>query len=161
MSVTIQKESFSDTLCQEILPLAQKCWDEGTALKGENCSYHGKRDVEIEPDFGLYRGLSDAGRLVLITARDSAVLVGYIVAYLYQSPHHKKMLVANGDSIYIEPEFRACTATMIKLLLAELEARKALTIGWAVSQTGPVYDLLCALGFVGDEIIMEKLICAS
>jgi hypothetical protein len=159
-AIAIQKESFSDALCQEILPLAQKCWDEGTALKGETCAYHGQRAIVIEPDFALYGRLAEAGTLVLVTARYSTKLVGYIVGYLYQSPHHKKMLVANGDSIYIEPEYRGHAASMIEVFLADLKARGALTIGWPVSQTGPVYDLLRALGFVGDEIIMEKLICA-
>ena len=157
---TIQKEPFSEALCKEILPLAQKCWDEGTELKGETCSYHEfRKGIVIEPDFDLYRQLAEVGRLVIFSIRDSR-LVGYVVAYVYRSPHHVKLLVANGDSIYIEVEYRSYAAAIIKPLLTELKTMGAVSMGWAVSQNGPMYELLKSLGFVGDEIIMEKLLCA-
>lgn len=159
-SVTIQKESFSDTLCQEILPLAQKCWDEGTEIKGETCSYHEyRRGVQIDPDFASYQRLETARALALFTMRDTA-LVGYIVAYTYRSPHHKKLIVANADSIYVENPYRGHSPVMIGMLLEALKAMGAISVGWAVSKDSPMYELLCALGFVGDEVIMEKLLCA-
>jgi hypothetical protein len=159
--VSIQREAYNESLGQEFLPLAQKCWDEGTALKGENCSYHGHRDIAIDPDYLLYRQLADAGRLLLFTIRDAGILVGYAVSYVFASPHHRKLLVANGDSIYVERGYRAYTPALIEMLLKELKSLGVTNMGWAVSQNGPVYELLCKLGFVADEIIMEKLICVS
>jgi hypothetical protein len=32
-------------------------------------------------------------------------------------------------------------------------------IGWPVHLNGPVYDVLKAKGYVGDDIVMEKRLC--
>lgn len=158
----IQKESYSESLCQEILPLAQKCWEESTQLKGNHCSYHEHRELIIEPDWSLYKRLAELDLLVIFTLRDESLLVGYVIVNIYQSPHHIKLKVANGDTIYVEPKYRGHTAALIRKLLQELEAREVTNMGWAVSKNGPVYTLLSKLGFSVDEVVMEKLItCAS
>lgn len=161
MSVSIQREPYSEALCKEILPLAQKCWEESTALKGENCSYHEYRDLLIEPDWGLYQRLAELGLLVIFTIREEGALVGYVIVNIYQSPHHCKLKVANGDTIYVVPKYRGQTAALIRKLLAELKSMKVTNMGWAVSANGPVYAMLKKFGFAVDEVIMEKLICAS
>lgn len=161
MSVTIQRQEYSDALGQEILPLAQKCWDEGTLLKGESCAYHEFRNVKIEPDFSVYRALSAKGSLIVFTVRDNEVLVGYATAFLYNSPHHCKILTANGDSIYVEPEYRAHASLLMERMINEVKSKGAATMNWMVSPDGPMFEVLSSFGFVGDEIVMEKFIARS
>ena len=159
--ISIQRESYSDGLAKELLPLAQKCWDEGTLAKGESCAFYGKRDVKIEPDYGFYKFIADSGRLILFTIRDSGALVGYAVILVYRSPHHQKLITANGDSIYVEPAYRVNSPVLIEKVLQEVSTTGAVTINWAVSKDGPMYELLSKYGFTADETIMEKLLCVS
>jgi len=160
MTVTIQREPYSDALGHELLPLAQKCWDEGTVLKGENCAYHAFRNVSIEPDFTMYMELAQKNALIIFTVRDDALLVGYVVAMVYYSPHHCKILTANGDSIYVQPEYRTHSVSLVEKVINEVKLTGAKTMNWAVSPNSPMYDLLGSFGFVGDEVVMEKLLCA-
>jgi len=143
-------------LCEEILPLAHKCWQESTAFKGETCAYYGEREFSIEPDIDSYLRLESQGLLVLLTLRDEGILKGYVVSFLYKSIHHRKILCAIGDTIYIDPEYRGHTASLAGRLEKELKEMSVQIIGWPVHFQGPVYDFLKARGYVGDDIVMEK-----
>ena len=158
--ITVQQEPYSEALATELLPLAQKCWDEGTALKGESCAYHEFRDVKIEPDLVTYTALADKGALIVFTIRDDLALVGYAVAMVYFSPHHRKILTANGDSIYVDPPYRVHSVVLLEKIIEAVRATGAKTMNWCVSANGPMYDLLCKYGFGADEVVMEKFLCA-
>src|SRR5215475_4410312 len=105
----IDKETFNAERAAEVIPLAQKCWQESTAFKGETCAYYGERDFDVEPDVETYQQLQDQGKLVLVTLRDKGELKGYVIGFTYRSLHHKKIPCGFGDSMYIEPEFRKHT----------------------------------------------------
>lgn len=154
--INIAREGFSDETFDEVMPLAQKCWDESTTFKGETCAYHGDRDFKIEPSKEGYQQLEKNGCLVLITLRDDGVLKGYIVGFTYYSLHHGKILCGIGDTMYIEPECRFYTRSMAKRFEKEMRAMGAQIIGWPVHINGPVYEVLKVLGYVGDDIVMEK-----
>jgi hypothetical protein len=157
--IIITKETFSREVFDEILPLAQKCWNESTEYKAESCAYYGERDFQIEPDFDSYKRFADNGWLVLVTIRDEADLRGYVVGLLYQSMHHRKILGALGDSAYVEPEYRSYTAVMVEKFENELASLGVAIIGWPVHVNGPVYPLLKSSGYSGDDIVMEKRLC--
>lgn len=156
----IERETFSDALFDELLPLTRKCWDESTAFKGESCAYFGDRDFLIEPDKESYQKLAEQGSLVVVTLRKESVLQGYVVGFLYKALHHKHILCAIGDSIYIEPEHRAHTWAVAKRFEKEVTSMGAKILGWPVHLNGPVYEILKAKGYVGDDIVMEKRLCA-
>jgi hypothetical protein len=158
--VNIDKEPFSMELFNEMLPLAQKCWNESTAFKGESCAYFGDRDFNIEPDAETYKTLHDQGRFVFVTLRDEGQLKGYVVGFTYHALHHKKVLCAIGDSIYIEPDYRAHTWAVAKRFEKEMMELGAKILGWPVHFNGPVYEILKAKGYVGDDIVMERRLCA-
>jgi hypothetical protein len=160
MSVVIERETYSDALGRELLPLAQKCWEESSAEKGERCAFYGHRDIQIEPDFQLYKALSDTDRLILLTVRDGSALVGYAVIIVYVSPHHCKFIAANGDSLYVEPKYRIHSPVLIDKVISEVKRTEAVSLNWGVSPGSPLYEMLLKLGFVGDEVIMEKRLCA-
>jgi hypothetical protein len=158
--INIEKEVFNSELAKEVLPLARKCWAESTAFKGETCAYFGDRDFVIEPDTEAYQKLENQGALVLVTLREEKELKGYVIGFLYNALHHKNILCGVGDSIYIEPDYRAHTWAVAKRFETELAVRGAKILGWPVHLNGPVYEILKAKGYVGDDIVMEKrLIC--
>lgn len=151
----IEAEAFTPELAAEILPLAQKCWNESTTIKGETCAYYGERDFAVEPDTEAYLRLAENGLLVVVTLRNEA-LMGYVMGILYPSLHHKKILCAIGDSIYVEPEHRAYTGVIAARFEDEMRGRGVQIIGWPAHIDGPVYQVLKARHYVGDDIVMEK-----
>lgn len=152
--ITIERELFSAELAAEILPLGQKCWAESTANKKETCAYYGERDFEVEPDVEAYQRSSD--RMVVVTLRDDRILKGYVIGFTYHSMHHKKILCALGDSIYIEPEYRSYTGVLAAKFEQAMKDLDVQIIGWPVHIDGPVYGVLKTRGYVGDDIVMEK-----
>jgi hypothetical protein len=159
--IAIEKEAFSLELLEELIPLGRKCWKESTANKGETCAFYGERDFDIEPDVEQYQRLNEAGVLGIITIRNDGEAVGYLGWVLYRSWHHRKIICANVDSIYVEPEFRSYTAVMIELFEKEMVEIGVGIIGWPTHVNGPIYELLKARGYAGDDLIMEKRPCAS
>ena len=156
MTLTIEREEFTEALYQEILPLGQRCWEESTTNKAEDCAYYGERDFEIEPDTSVYHQAAAQGRLVVVTLRDKGVLVGYVVGFLYRSWHHNRILCANVDSIYIEPAYRSCASVVADRFEKEFVSLGAAIIGWPTHINGPMYSVLKSRGYVGDDIVMEK-----
>jgi hypothetical protein len=159
MTIAVERETFNDELAAQILPLARKCWNESTAFKGESCAYHGERDFVIEPDTGAYQTLQDQGLLVVVTLRDEGELKGYVIGFLYTALHHKGILCGIGDSIYIEPGHRSHTWAVAKRFEKEMTEMGVKILGWPVHFNGPVYEILKAKGYAGDDIVMEKRLC--
>lgn len=160
MNISIDKESFSETLSKEILPLGQKCWRESTEAKAQKCAFYGERDFQIEPDMEQYQKLSDAGALVILTVRDEGEIKGYVSGFTYRALHHKKITGAIGDTIYVEPEYRSYAGVLIDKFLDEMRERKVQIVGWPTTPEGYVYQLLKGRKFVGDDIVMELRLCA-
>lgn len=157
--VKIAKEVFTAELAAEILPLGQKCWEESTKEKGERCAFYGEREFQIEPNTELYQKLSDIGQLVIVTLRDEG-LKGYVIGFTYQAMHHKKIRGGIGDSMYVEPDYRSYIAVMVELFEREMRELGVNIIGWPTQEGGAVYQVLKARGYVGDDIVMEKRLCA-
>lgn len=156
MSVTIESEPFSRELFDELLPLAQKCWKESTAIKADTCAFYGERDFEIEPDFGAYQRLEDA--LAVVTVRNDGTLVGYVLGFSYRALHHKHVLGGIADTMYLEPDYRCYAPVVAEKFEKEMKARGVGIIGWPTHVNGPTYKLLEQMGYVGDDVVMEKRI---
>jgi hypothetical protein len=159
--VTAEKEPFSRELFDEILPLARKCWAESTIIKGETCAYFGEREFAIEPDFDLYNVIASHGNVIIIALRDQGQLVGYVEGFVYRSMHHKNIVAGIGDTIYLEPDYRTYAAVLAEKFEREMASLGAQIIGWPTHTNGPIYQLLKARGYVGDDIVMEKRLCVS
>ena len=152
----IEKEPFTRALYEEILPLGKKCWSESTLHKGKDCAYYGERDFEIEPDISAY----EKGTVVIVTLRDEGALKGYVAGFLYRSWHHKHILCGNVDSMYVEPDYRSYAGVIAERFEKEFKELGAQIIGWPAHINGPVYEILKARGYTGDDIVMEKRLCA-
>lgn len=148
-------------LFAELLPLAQKSWNESTQVKEKTCAFYGERDFDIEPDADQYQLVHDAGTLIILTARTPEQgLVGYLVGVLYRSWHHKTVLCANVDCAYMEPTFRSYMAVLIEHFEKEATERGVKIIAWPTHENGPLHYVLMARGYVGDDLVMEKRLCA-
>jgi len=158
VTIAINQESFSLALAAELMPLAQACWNESTVVKNKTCAFYGEREFAVEPDMELYEHLTSKGSMVAVTLREDAILKGYVIGYTYRSPHHKKIFCGHGDSIYIEPPYRSYAANVAQKFESAMKELKVQAIGWPTHIDGPMYEVLKNLGYVGDDIIMEKRI---
>ena len=159
MSNAIAVEPFSRELYEEILPLARKCWSENTEQKLKTCAFYGDRDFAVEPDYETYQQIDKTRPILILTLRDSAILTGYVVGLLYNSWHHKRIKCIGCDSVYVEPSYRSFAPVLIKRFEKEAAERGVEIIGWPTTQNGPVHELLKAMNYVGDDIVMEKRLC--
>jgi hypothetical protein len=158
--ITVAREAYSDELFEELLPLAQRCWDEGTFEKGMSCAGAVDRQIAIEPDRDVYRQLDSLGRFVMVTLRAAGTLIGYAEGFLYPSPHHKRILCCNVDSAYVEVAYRGHTLALMWRFEAELRALGVHMVGWQVHANGHIHKLLKTRGYSADDLIMEKRLCA-
>ena len=154
--VDVKVETLTPELFAEIVPLGQKCWNESTENKGETCAYYGDRDFDIQPDYSVYERARDNNILVIQTMRHNGSLVGYGVGFLYNSWHHKNILCANIDSVYVEPDFRNYAPSFLKKYEKVYKELGVQIVGWPTHINGPIFKLLTAMGYVGDDIVMEK-----
>ena len=100
---TIQRESSWDCI-EGIKALIEDHWNE-VALH--------KDVVKLEPNWGQYAALEAQNRLVIITAREGELLVGYSVFFLHHHAHYKSCLVASNDVIYLVPGKRGVVGTRL------------------------------------------------
>lgn len=161
VEVTLEREAFNAETFAEMLPLIQKCWDECSIVKSKTCAYHGDRNFAIEPNFEAYMELASKGAIVLLMLRDEGELKGYVIGFSYRSLHHKKVLCGIGDSLYIEPEYRAHIRGMIAKFEDELRNMGVEIIGWPTTLGSHLYELLKARDYIGDDVVMEKRLCVS
>jgi len=93
---TYQREDFY-TVRQEVDELFYKHWLEIAVNKDK---------IKLNPDWGFYETLYEAGYLGIYTVRHNQKLVGYFVVIVKTHPHYKDHLVAINDIIYIDPDYR-------------------------------------------------------
>ena len=114
MNVTLQTESVKDW-AKDAMPLVEKHWQElGLDL-----------DLEIAPDIAKMEMLEQAGIWKVITARQDAKLVGYVLAILSTHLHYRTsppMFIV--DAYYVLPEARRGTGARL-LRFAEHLAKSA------------------------------------
>lgn len=154
--ISIETEAFTEKLHNEIVPLGRKCWEESTVDKADTCAYYGERNFAIDPDYAQYQSIYDMGLMLVVTLRDGEDLKGYIVGFTYRSLHHKHILCGVTDTIYIEPDYRSYAGVITEKFEKEMKSKGAEIIGWPTHINGPMYQILKAMGYVGDDIVMEK-----
>jgi hypothetical protein len=152
-AVTVQRERYSEALCAELLPLLKDNWVRTKSYIGE---------LEINPDFEKYKKLDALDMVTCITARRHGVLVGYAIFFDNFSLHHRTVHTGHGDMIYVKEE-RGLGRVVFDLLEASeahLRAKGVWCHGWFVHKDSAFYRILKSRGYVDDEIVMEKKLCA-
>ena len=65
-----------------------------------------KEHINLEPNWDSYLRLEQQKNLVLITARDKGVLVGYTLFFLTNHMHYKSTRVAINDVLFLHKNYR-------------------------------------------------------
>lgn len=152
----IAAEPFTRELASEIVPLGQQSWDECSEIKKDTCAYHGQRGLAIDPDIDQYLYLADHQSLIAMTLRDGDhVLRGYALMILYKSLHLKSELCGNVDTFYVQPEHRQSMPRLMSKIEEALRERGVSIIGWPVTRTGKLHDILQRRGYIADDVVME------
>jgi hypothetical protein len=153
---TIAIEPFTRELADEIVPLGQQSWDECSEIKKDTCAYHGQRGLAIDPDIDQYLYLDHHQSLIAMTLRDDdKVLRGYALLILYKSLHLKTELCGNVDTFYVQPNFRRSMSRFISEIEEVLRQRGISIIGWPVTMTGKMFEILKRRGYIADDVVME------
>ena len=82
-------------------------------------NYFHKQGCKFDPDYSAYIRGQDAGHYVLVTAKDSGILVGYIVFSVQRHIRYRDTVYAQEDLYYVVPEYRR--QGIAKRLFAEAE----------------------------------------
>lgn len=149
-------EPFTRELSEEIIPLGQQSWDECSEIKKDTCAYHGQRGLPIDPDIDQYLYLQANNSLVAMTLRDDEnVLRGYALLILYKSLHLKTELCGNVDTFFVQPEHRLSMPRFMSKIEDTLRDRGISIVGWPVTRTGKLYEILQRRGYIADDVVME------
>lgn len=152
----IDIEPFTRQLADEIVPLGQQSWDECSEIKKDTCAYHGQRGLAIDPDIDQYLYLAENHSLIALTLRDEDdVLRGYALVILYRSLHLKTELCGNVDTFYVQPDHRLSMQRLMSKIEDTLRERGVSIIGWPVTMTGKLYEILQRRGYIADDVVME------
>jgi hypothetical protein len=147
--ITIQRERYSEALCQELLPLLKDNWVRTESYIGE---------LDVDPAWDKYQRLDALDMVVCFTARLAGLLVGYVIYFTNFSLHHRTVKTAHGDMIYVK-DMTGLGRVVFALLTAaeeDLRARSVMYIGWFVHQDSVIRRILESRGYVADELVMEK-----
>lgn len=154
--MNISVEPFTSDLANEITPLGQQSWDECSEIKKDTCAYHGQRGLAIDPDIDQYLYLAEHDSLVAMTLRDDEnVLRGYALLILYRSLHLKSELCGNVDTFYVQPDYRRSMPRFMSHIEDAFRDRGISIIGWPVTMTGNLYEILKRRGYIADDVVME------
>lgn len=155
-AMKISVEALTAALAEEIIPLGQESWDECSEIKKDTCAYHGQRGLRIDPDIETFMSIAANDRLVSMTLRDEdGILRGYALMIVYRSLHLKTELCGNVDTFYVQPKFRRGMSRFMSAIEDVLRNRGVSIIGWPVTRTGKLYDILRNRGYIADDVVME------
>lgn len=71
-----------------------------------------KDELELDPDYDLYKLGQETGILKVFTMRsgggpkEKGTLVGYNIFFVHTHPHYKQDIFADNDMVYIDPAHR-------------------------------------------------------
>ena len=94
--IVYSEEDYED-IVDELKGIVQSQWDE----LGEN-----QEEIELDVDYDYYTQVDAQHQLVMLTARDEGLIVGYSVLILYGHQHHKDKAFAYNDLIWVIKPYR-------------------------------------------------------
>lgn len=154
--MNIAIEPFTLELAAEITPLGQECWDECSEIKKDTCAYHGQRGLAIDPNNEQYLAIESIGRMAAMTLRSEAgTLHGYALVIFYYSLHLKNEFCANVDTFYVQPEHRRFMPRFMSAVENEARSRGVSIVGWPVTMSGKLFEILKNRGYIADDVVME------
>lgn len=138
----------------------EDCWPEAQPLLARHyreIATH--QDIPLDVDVDAYRGLEQAGRLCIVTARDGGRLVGYAVFVVMPAPHYRGSLQAQQDVLYIAPSARGrlLGSRLVRFSEEVLRRRGVQVVFQHVKAQHPALGVLLRHhGYEGVETIYSK-----
>lgn len=142
---TIQSESLTPELAAEATSLILAHWNEVA---------RNKELMVLDPDWGRYLLMQDAGKLIVLTARNEGRLVGYSISIIDKHLHYQGLTAAINDVIYLDPGLRGTVG--LRLLAAtedEGRARGAQLMLWHAKPGTSLDKLMARRGYGVQDIL--------
>lgn len=116
--------------------------------------------VPLDPDYGRYIAMDEAGIVCCVTARDEGKLVGYAIFFVMPHIHYKSTVFAMNDILYLAPEYRGGSLGVDLLTISE---SILITLGANVVQLHmkvhkPWHKLAEACGYSMGEYTYSKVL---
>lgn len=116
--------------------------------------------VPLEPDWQAYECIEAAGIYSFTTARTGGVLVGYVGLIISPALHHRSVISAEPDLLWLAPEHRRGLNGYALLMAAEenVIARGVKRIGGRFKIATPLGPLFRRAGYVETERVLMKMV---
>lgn len=111
---------------------------------------------QLNIDFESYAALEEQGLLRIYTMRNQTKLVGYCVFYLYNHMHHKEMLVAKQDVLFVDRQFRGRGLSLLRYCDRMLKIEGVNTVIQCVPNGGEWGTILKRMGYHEQETAYAK-----
>lgn len=127
-------------------------------LHYEEVTLH-KEFMELDVDWAKYAELERQGKLLVFTARDHGVLVGYSAFFIDNHIHYKTNVMATNDAVFLHPDHRkgSMAIKLIKFCDSELSKLGPVKITWHVKFSRDFRAILHRLGYIDEEVICGKI----
>jgi GNAT superfamily N-acetyltransferase len=151
MALTFQVERFSDVI-EDAQPLLVR-------HHAEIANY--RACIPLSPDYAKYAVMEAAGKLLVVTARNDGIMVGYADFIMDSALHYSTVLWPENDILWVAPEYRGRMAGVRLIGLAEktLKARGAVMLHFRSKTSHPALGrLLVRLGYRPVETVYAKML---
>ncbi len=103
----------------------------------------------LNPNFELYLKLQTLGMLNITFAKDLGTLIGYYVTIIQPHTHHKHILTAYSDILYLKPVYRkqGLGKKLIEKTIEALKLKKVSLLMFSVKTEGEYLQVPKNLGF--------------
>lgn len=140
------RETF-DEVIHDIEPLIRKHYEEIARFK----------DIELKPDFNLYKSAESLGNLRIFTARtNDHKLIGYALFFLRDHPHYSNSTQASQDLLFIDPDARGFGLRFISWCDDALREEGVEVVYHMVTERFDFSAILMRLGYEPHEQIYAR-----
>ena len=144
-------ETLDRDLLHESEALLKAHWEEIAIYKDK---------ITLDPNYDSYIQLQRANKLIVVTARDNGVLVGYCSFIIGPGGHYKKTRYAENDMLFLSEEYRKGinAVRMIKFTEKMLKRVGVHVMLLNMKASHPSHSLCKALRMDPSEISYSKYI---
>lgn len=119
-----------------------------------------KDKIALNPNIEQYMQMFDSDNLIVVSVRDTGILVGYTATMIFKSLHYKDHIFAQNDAIFVRKSHRKGMVGVKLIKFTENELRKlGVTVHSINSKVhSPFFSVLEKLGYVDTEHKYSKYI---
>ena len=107
------------------------------------------KDIELDPDWEMYKTLAEAGILNIITMRMRGHLLGYYISFIVRHLHYN-VKVSSNDILYIEKGYRGHALSFFKYIQKNLKVKGIIIMSFNIK---PIVDFRTVAEYLGFELL--------